>query len=471
MRGAAIAAALLLGGAAAPAIAATAQPSIALESQKSVLVVTGKHFPAGTDVIAQASSAAGATNSPPTRVANDGTFSSVVPLAPQMSGKVSVTARAYGGLVTGVSNLDEGKAGGESLKVGTTSGDKACAADDNCTGEDKDRDGIYDMVKASTPAGNANTSAKTQQPAVPASTGTTATTGTPSSLIPPWATGRTATATPASTLPAGKPAATATKTTTVPAATTQAPNGRASTGSTATTGLNTPLLKKRASQITSTFENSTTEIQYAYAEDIGDERGITAGRAGFTSGTSDLLELVENYTAAVPDNVLAKYLPALRAVNGSASTEGLEGFEQDFATAAKDPQFIAEQDALVDKLYFNPAIAIAEENGVKTALGQAIFWDTIILHGEGGSDGLAAVASETNAQMGGAANGNEAQWIETFLDVRLQHLLNWSESGAMDDESSTSRIDGLRELVAAGAWDLNPPFSWTAYGESFTVSE
>jgi hypothetical protein len=36
-------------------------------------------------------------------------------------------------------------------------------------------------------------------------------------------------------------------------------------------------------QITSTFENSTLELQYDYVENIGDGRGITAGRAGFTS--------------------------------------------------------------------------------------------------------------------------------------------------------------------------------------------
>jgi hypothetical protein len=37
--------------------------------------------------------------------------------------------------------------------------------------------------------------------------------------------------------------------------------------------------KHRAAQITSTFENSTLELQYDYVENIGDGRGITAGRA------------------------------------------------------------------------------------------------------------------------------------------------------------------------------------------------
>src|SRR3954449_672560 len=84
--------------------------------------------------------------------------------------------------------------------------------------------------------------------------------------------------------------------------------------------------KHRAAQITSTFENATLELQYDYVENIGDGRGITAGRAGFTSGTGDLLLLVRRYTEEVPDNPLARYIPALEAVDGTASQAGLDDF-------------------------------------------------------------------------------------------------------------------------------------------------
>src|ERR671927_1439694 len=58
--------------------------------------------------------------------------------------------------------------------------------------------------------------------------------------------------------------------------------------------------KHRAAQITSTFENSTLELQYDYVENVGDGRGVTAGRAGFTSATGDLLLVVRRYTEAKP---------------------------------------------------------------------------------------------------------------------------------------------------------------------------
>ena len=85
-----------------------------------------------------------------------------------------------------------------------------------------------------------------------------------------------------------------------------------------------------ADQIISVFENDTPNIQYGYAENLYDGRGITAGRAGFTSATADMLEVIERYTARVPNNPLAIYLPRLKtlAIDESGSTKDLEGLER-----------------------------------------------------------------------------------------------------------------------------------------------
>src|SRR3954447_21982693 len=104
--------------------------------------------------------------------------------------------------------------------------------------------------------------------------------------------------------------------------------------------------KHRAAQITSTFENSTLELQYGYVENIGDGRGITAGRAGFTSGTGDLLFLIRRYTDLKPDNVLARYIAPLTAANGTDSVNGLDGLADAWAEAADDSDFRRLQDQL-----------------------------------------------------------------------------------------------------------------------------
>ncbi|ARX88391.1 hypothetical protein SMD44_07878 [Streptomyces alboflavus] len=60
--------------------------------------------------------------------------------------------------------------------------------------------------------------------------------------------------------------------------------------------------RRRADQLVSVFENGTTKIQYGYAENLDDGRGVTAGRAGFTTDDGDALEVVRAYTDKKPDN-------------------------------------------------------------------------------------------------------------------------------------------------------------------------
>src|SRR5687767_12117945 len=149
--------------------------------------------------------------------------------------------------------------------------------------------------------------------------------------------------------------------------------------------LNDPQLKDIAMQIVSSAENSSLDwrAQYAYIEDIGDGRGYTAGIIGFCSGTGDMLDLVELYTERKPDNALAKYLPALRRVNGSSSHAGLDpNYPRDWRTAAGDSAFQKAQDDTRDAQYFNPAVSQAKADGLR-ALGQFIYYDAIVMHGPG----------------------------------------------------------------------------------------
>ena len=112
--------------------------------------------------------------------------------------------------------------------------------------------------------------------------------------------------------------------------------------------LDEPRLKDIAMQIVSSAENSSLDwrAQFGYIEDIKDGRGYTAGIIGFCSGTGDMLDLVELYQTRKPGNVLEKYLPALRKVNGTASHAGLDpNFTKDWKTAAKDSVFKAAQES------------------------------------------------------------------------------------------------------------------------------
>lgn len=105
--------------------------------------------------------------------------------------------------------------------------------------------------------------------------------------------------------------------------------------------------RRRIDQLISTFENSTTEIDYAYAANIGDGRGVTAGRAGFTTATCDAAQVVRIYSEKVPENDLAGFLPELDRLCDADSddTSGLP--EADYiaawTAAASDDAFRAAQ--------------------------------------------------------------------------------------------------------------------------------
>lgn len=228
-----------------------------------------------------------------------------------------------------------------------------------------------------------------------------------------------------------------------------------------------PHKKDIAMQLVSSAENSSLDwrAQFGYIEDIGDGRGYTAGIIGFCSGTGDMLELVESYTATKPDNALAPYLEALRAVNGSDSHEGLDGYPDAWATAAGDPDFQRAQESERDRVYFAPAVHRAKEDGLG-ALGQFAYYDAIVMHGPGESwpsfGGIRQAALQQAAPP--AQGGDETGYLSAFLDARVSAMRE------EDAHSDTSRVDtAQRVFLDAGNLALDPPLSWHVYGQEFRI--
>ena len=185
--------------------------------------------------------------------------------------------------------------------------------------------------------------------------------------------------------------------------------------------------KKIADQVISCFENDDPTINYGYAEILNDGRGITAGRAGFTTGTGDLLLIVQKYSEQLPNNPLEIYLPLLTeyAEQESNSTIGLEQLPAQWLICANDSLFRAIQDQVSDKLYYQPALNYAIENGITYPLTLLCLYDACIQHGDGEDpDGLSAMIEKTNKNCGGSpANGiKEYKWLHEFNQVRKNTL-------------------------------------------------
>ncbi len=226
----------------------------------------------------------------------------------------------------------------------------------------------------------------------------------------------------------------------------------------------TPAQRQRADALISVFENDTPTLQYGYAERLGDGRGITAGRAGFTTGTGDAYLVVARYASAHPGAAISGFLPELRRLLTAADpsdTRRLSGFEAAWAQAADDDAFRADQDAIVDSLYYRPAIRHARTAGVTLPLAVTELYDAIIQHGEGDDpDGLAALIARTNAAAHGtpATGVDERAWLRTFLRVRRATLLNAHDPATRAEwRESVDRVDIVATLEREGNVTLDGP--------------
>ncbi|MER5554496.1 chitosanase [Streptomyces sp. NPDC002793] len=233
-------------------------------------------------------------------------------------------------------------------------------------------------------------------------------------------------------------------------------------------GLADPAMKEAAARLVASAEASTLDWrgQYGAIEDVGDGTGYTAGIVGFCSGTNDMLQLVEAHTEKHPDNPLAPFLPALRAVDGTDSHEGLDpGFTDAWRQAAEDSAFREAQDAMRDKLYFDPAVRLAKMDGLGT-LGQFIYYDAMVLHGPGvEADGFYGIRDAAMAAADTAAEGgDEKAYLHAFLDEGRSAIR------ARTVQRDTTRIDtAQRVFLREGNLGLKKPLVWQVYGETFRI--
>lgn len=226
--------------------------------------------------------------------------------------------------------------------------------------------------------------------------------------------------------------------------------------------------KEIAMELISSAENSSLDwrAQYSYIEDIGDGRGYTGGIIGFTSSTGDMLEVVQHYTFLAPNNALAKYIPALQNVAGSAAHDGLgDPFVAGWKSAAHDALFRQAQDYVRDTVYFNPAVSQAKADGLH-ALGQFMYYDAVVMHGPGNdrlSFGGIRKAARQKARVP-AEGGDETTYLAAFLDTRKAAML------AEPAHQNTDRIDTeQRVFLQTRNLTLDPPLHWSISGDKFSI--
>jgi chitosanase len=241
--------------------------------------------------------------------------------------------------------------------------------------------------------------------------------------------------------------------------------GAAPAAAAVTSDLAAPDKKEIAMELVSSAENSSLNwrAQYRYIDDIGDGRGYTAGIIGLCSGTGDMLEVVRAYTAAKPKNRLAKFLPALRRVNGSDSHAGLgPRFVRAWRRAARDPAFRLAQDNERDRVYFDPSVELAKADGLN-ALGQFAYYDAAVVHGVNGLKSIRRRTLELAPTP--AAGGDEVAYLDAFLDERVAEMRKEAA------HRNVSRIEtAQRRFLREGNLDLHLPLRWAVYGDKYEIT-
>jgi hypothetical protein len=230
--------------------------------------------------------------------------------------------------------------------------------------------------------------------------------------------------------------------------------------------LRDPVKKEIAMKLISSAENSSLDwkAQYAYIEDIDDGRGYTAGIIGFCTSLTmcgDLLELVEYYTSLKPNNVLAKYLPALQRTSDDTHNGLDPNFTKDWRIAAADPVFQQAQDRERDRIYFDPSVTLAISDGLPI-LGQFAYYDAAVVHGYKGMVSVRNRASK-KAKLP-AQGGNTMTYMNAFLDERVVEM---NKEAAHED---VTRIEtAQRKFLKDGNLALNTPLKWSVYGDPFEI--
>jgi chitosanase len=248
-----------------------------------------------------------------------------------------------------------------------------------------------------------------------------------------------------------------------------APDLATSDGAAGGDGL-TPSQKAVAEAMTSIWENDTPKLDYAYSENIKDGRGYTSGRAGFCTGTGDAIQVIDCYDqrrSAADGNLMAKYMPALTAINDQYMSTGQDqgdtapldavgnwvaDWGASYDTAATQADFKQCQDRISDLLYYTPAMEAATRYGLSTALTRAALYDMWINQGDD------ALVKKTNGALGvqgqiGVGNSvTEDQWLQEFLELRRDLL-----AGDSTWADSVDRVAGYEKARRRGNWDLSQP--------------
>jgi len=195
-------------------------------------------------------------------------------------------------------------------------------------------------------------------------------------------------------------------------------------------GTQTSCQKEMTFRITSIYENSTPDLQYCFCGWQNDKHGITAGFPGFTTRDGDAYEFLTKYNRENPGNAFSGLMDKIKSALNT--NNDISGYCDAWRKECKLEKFKQAEVAYVDVQYYSNSQQKAKQYGITSPLVRALFYDTNIMQGDGGSQyDLSGIAKWTQQQVGtpDSSGASQLNWARKFLERRSWVFQNSPDGG------------------------------------------
>lgn len=216
------------------------------------------------------------------------------------------------------------------------------------------------------------------------------------------------------------------------------------------TGALGALQKRTAQAIVNIFETGAVLGMYGQVTLIpGDSGHLTFGRSQTTLATGNLARLIASYCDNAGARFKLRLVPYLQRLGDCDLTLDNEHYLHNILRAtADDPVMRDVQDVFFEHAYWEPAAKQAAAMKIRTPLGVATVYDSVV-HGS-----WDRIREATNAKSGTLAVLGEEGWIKAYIANRRDWMANHARA---DIRATTYRMDALGALAKQGQWALELP--------------
>ncbi|MBA3868892.1 MAG: chitosanase, partial [Anaerolineae bacterium] len=194
-----------------------------------------------------------------------------------------------------------------------------------------------------------------------------------------------------------------------------------------------------AAGITAEFEGRYDSVQQI------DKAVISYGRFQFTLTSGNLSNVLRSWRDGPTSQGQAPKAWAIinasmdRVTAQDASLADNNEFKNALRQAGRTQSMREAQDNYGQRNFFDPAVKLANREGVQSRVGQAIYFDTYIQ----GPRGLRSIIEKTRAAIGDEKMGEQA-YLNRFLDERAAYMLRLADQNDIKAQQSLNQAKSER---------------------------